>query len=244
MKFVSKIRLFVAVIGIASFAAEAQTGIVHYSSQDDAEIYSYGCLDYASFEEFFKANRNNDSKQKQALVKEEWCFFVSGMEYSLIENLGNLFSRVPGGVSDVRVYASDNSDFADYGESLELVVANKYLHDYAEEKEKRYSNYNIVDGLIPFKIWNREEVGSAKVSFDVAVPIIDDRLPTKQELGSISKYLVSNESKHDQSFVSFYLPEMQVGAGAFATAHHNPNMEVVVNTIMLYAYREYRKFAN
>tara|TARA_Y100001972_G_scaffold36162_1_gene44709 strand:+ start:10392 stop:10505 length:114 start_codon:yes stop_codon:yes gene_type:complete len=33
---------------------------------------------------------------------------------------------------------------------------------------------------------------------------------------------------YDRSFVVFYLPGMEVDAGGFATAHHNPDLKVVM----------------
>ena len=41
-----------------------------------------------------------------------------------------------------------------------------------------------------------------------------------------------------------YLPGMQVGAGAFATANHNPNLKVNIMKFMLFRYPQYKKFAN
>ena len=73
---------------------------------------------------------------------------------------------------------------------------------------------------------NREEFGTAKVSFDVRVDRVNGRLPTKEQLAAISNHLYAKERKHDRTFVVFYLPGMKVNAGGFATAHHNPTLEV------------------
>lgn len=94
----------------------------------------------------------------------------------------------------------------------------------------------------PYKILNREELGSKKLSLDVQVGLVDGRLPNEQELGEISIYLVSKEKKHDRTFVLFYLPGMKVGSGAFASAHHNPTMEVKIMKFMLQPYSQYRKY--
>lgn len=81
--------------------------------------------------------------------------------------------------------------------------------------------------LIPFAILSREEKASIKVSFTILVDIVDGkRLPSSNELGAISQYLFSLEKPHERTFVEFLLPGMKPGAGAFATAHHNPKMEV------------------
>ena len=70
-----------------------------------------------------------------------------------------------------------------------------------------------------------------KMSYDVRVYLVDGRLPTEQELGVISRQLYS--SAHDRTFVSFYLPGMEPGAGSFASAHHKPTMKVEMYTAFL-----------
>ena len=59
------------------------------------------------------------------------------------------------------------------------------------------------NGLIAYKILNREELGSIKLSIDVQVPLVNGKLPNENELGALSKHLVKKEKKHDRSFISF-----------------------------------------
>ena len=99
------------------------------------------------------------------------------------------------------------------------------------------------DSLIPYKALKRSELGSMKLSLDVEVPLINEKLPTKKELGSLSEYLVNKEEAHDKTFVLFYLPGMELGAGAYASAHHNPDMQVKIMKFNLLRYPEYQKFA-
>ena len=87
--------------------------------------------------------------------------------------------------------------------------------------------------LINYKVINRGEHGNIKLSYDLRVDIVDGRLPTADELEAVSRYLHRKEKRHDRTFVTFYLPGMEVGAGAFATAHHNPNLEVSVLEFMI-----------
>jgi hypothetical protein len=96
--------------------------------------------------------------------------------------------------------------------------------------------------FIPYKILKREAVLDIKVVFDVEVPLVNKRLPNAEDLGKISKYLVSKEPKRERSFVMFFLPHMKRDSGAFATAHHNPGMKVEILDYMLFQYPEYRKF--
>ncbi len=58
---------------------------------------------------------------------------------------------------------------------------------------------------------------------------INDRIPrklNKQELTEIAKYLKKKNARYSYLFILYYLPEMQVGNGAFATSHFNPNLNV------------------
>ena len=98
------------------------------------------------------------------------------------------------------------------------------------------------DILIPYKIIEKTELSTMKLSIDVEVPLVNGRLPNEKELGALSKHLVNKESKHDRSFVTYYLPNMKVGAGAYATAHHNFKMEVNIMKFMLFDYPEYKRF--
>ena len=78
---------------------------------------------------------------------------------------------------------------------------------------------------IPYTVINREEFLDHKVSYDIMVDVVDGRLPTEDALAAISNSLRSKEQKYERMFVCFYLPEMKVDAGAFATAHHKPTPE-------------------
>lgn len=83
--------------------------------------------------------------------------------------------------------------------------------------------------LIPYKIINREEFLDYKISFDIRVGRVNGKLPTEKQLADISHYLKSKEKPHKRTFVCFYLPDMEVGAGAWATAHHNPDLKVWIS---------------
>jgi hypothetical protein len=103
---------------------------------------------------------------------------------------------------------------------------------------------HAANDLIPHHVLNRSELGTMKVALDIEVPLVEGRLPTADELGAVSRFLVSRERKHDRSFVVFYLPGMKIGSGAYATAHHNPDMEVEILDFMLLQYPEYQGLVN
>ncbi len=95
--------------------------------------------------------------------------------------------------------------------------------------------------IISYKVIKKDELRSIKLSFDIEVNLVNGRLPNKQELGELSNYLISKEKSHDRTFVVFYLPGMEVDSGGYATAHHNPKMEVEIMEFILYDYPEYQK---
>lgn len=98
------------------------------------------------------------------------------------------------------------------------------------------------DKLIPYKIIDKITLSNIKLSFDIEVPLMNGRLPNEKELSSISSHLVKSEStKYEKSFIAFYLPGMEINAGAYATAHHNPNIKVNIMPFMLMRYPEYQK---
>src|SRR5690554_1950194 len=76
------------------------------------------------------------------------------------------------------------------------------------------------------EVIQRSAVGAIKLSLDVEMPLVDGQLPTADQIGEVSAYLVSREGEHEPTFVNIYLPGMKVGAGAYATAHHTPDMKV------------------
>jgi len=71
-------------------------------------------------------------------------------------------------------------------------------------------------------IINVDEVYNQRKSINVRIP----RKLNKQELTEIAKYLKKKNAQYSYLFILYYLPEMQVGNGAFATSHFNPNLNV------------------
>ena len=91
---------------------------------------------------------------------------------------------------------------------------------------------------IPYTVISLEQSGASpmergirSLSIDVRVSLVDGRRPNEKELRTIFAKL---GSYHDRTSISFYLPEMKVGAGAFATAHldrtvSDPTVKVRIN---------------
>ena len=95
------------------------------------------------------------------------------------------------------------------------------------------SRATALDQLISYAVIERAETRNIKVSYDLRVDLVDGRLPSEAELAAISRHLHAKERTHERTFVLFYLPGMPPGAGAFATAHHNPSLKVKVLDYML-----------
>lgn len=81
--------------------------------------------------------------------------------------------------------------------------------------------------LIDYEIINQEEAGTFKMAYDLRVGLVNGRLPSENELAAISRHLrQQDDRRHERTFVVFYLPGMEIGMGAFATAHHLPDLSV------------------
>ncbi len=111
-----------------------------------------------------------------------------------------------------------------------------------ETSFSEWSWRNLISGphptVIPYTVISREQSGASlmergirSLSIDVRVSLVDGRRPNEGELGNIFSKL---GSCHDRISISFYLPGMEVGAGAFATAHldrtvSDPTVKVRIN---------------
>jgi hypothetical protein len=97
--------------------------------------------------------------------------------------------------------------------------------------------------LIAHKVLDRRESGSTKLVLNVEVQLVDGRPPYEGELRALSEHLVGSETAYEKKFVTFYLPGMKKGKGAYATGHHNPDLQVYLRPYTLLKYPEYEKFA-
>ena len=80
---------------------------------------------------------------------------------------------------------------------------------------------------IPYTVINREEFLDYKVSYDLRVDLVNGRLPTRRELAATSVRIRSKETGYRRVFICFYLPDMEVDTGAFATAHWTPKPQPI-----------------
>ena len=66
-----------------------------------------------------------------------------------------------------------------------------------------------------------------KLSVDVEVPLIENRLPSAEMIAKISDQILSKSPKAYTIFLLFYLPNMPSDHGAYATNHFTPEPEGV-----------------
>lgn len=100
--------------------------------------------------------------------------------------------------------------------------------------------------LISYKVIDRRESSSAKLTLTVEVPLVEGRLPYESELLYIANHLVGADTRYKRKFVSFYLPGMEQGKGAFATGQQNqdyPELRIFIRPDRLAQYPEYANFA-
>jgi len=75
--------------------------------------------------------------------------------------------------------------------------------------------------FLEHQVLNRHRVGG-EISLNVLVALVDDRLPTADELEAVAEYLISAEERYDRSTVSFFLPGMTTSP--YATVSRSPEL--------------------
>lgn len=79
--------------------------------------------------------------------------------------------------------------------------------------------------LPAYHIINSERRPPIKASFDIR---LEEKI-AEEEIEAIARAIHNGETRtYERIFITYYLPGMQVGAGAWATSHWNPDLEVRV----------------
>ena len=82
--------------------------------------------------------------------------------------------------------------------------------------------------LPAYKIENKElNTTLKKASFDIRL----NKRISKKEVERIAQSIKIENPEFDRYFISYYLPDMEIGAGAWATSHLNPNLFVNIQGI-------------
>ncbi len=80
-----------------------------------------------------------------------------------------------------------------------------------------------IPGDVSFSIIDSSTLPGIKRSLDVRL----NKKVSEQALRAIALKLRAQDSRtYERTFIAYYLPGMAVGAGAWATTHFNPNLEV------------------
>lgn len=99
-----------------------------------------------------------------------------------------------------------------------------------------FSNYNE-------KILNKEIIPRMKYSVDFEIPIINGEFPNEELMQKIAYNEKIKNPGYENYFIHFFLPGMELGSGAFATANNtnnsNPNMKTNILYYMLINNPEY-----
>ena len=100
--------------------------------------------------------------------------------------------------------------------TLALVACNNGSREQRHSKEAipKDVTYSIIDTKV---------VPGVKRSLDVRL----NRKVTEDVLRSIALQLKSQDPKeYERTFITYYLPDMKLGAGAWATTHFNPDLDI------------------
>ena len=82
-----------------------------------------------------------------------------------------------------------------------------------------------VASKLSYEIISDTNLRTSKRSVDVR---LQNKLSENDLKQIASEIKNSDRQKYDRTFISYYLPKMTVGSGAWATSHYNPNLEVKV----------------
>jgi len=99
-----------------------------------------------------------------------------------------------------------------------LFVAQLAMADTSTKKSAK-------SDTLTYEIINNQILKSIKRSVDVRL----SRRASKDQLRNIAnEIMTSDDTEYERTFITFYLPDMQVGTGAWATAHSDPNLEIII----------------
>lgn len=99
-----------------------------------------------------------------------------------------------------------------------LALASAFLITFnaAQAESKGNAGYSVI---------HEETMQNVKRSIDVRL----EQRVSEAELKDIAQALKNKEKKrYKRTFISYYLTGMEVGAGAWATTHYNPGLEVKI----------------
>jgi hypothetical protein len=106
---------------------------------------------------------------------------------------------------------------------LGLIMATSLLADSRLDQVKKNKYF--------FRLLNTDNIGYERVSIDAEA----SRKFTKLELTQASRAIYRTAKGHQfkKFFITWYLPGMKIGAGAWATTNYTPDLRVTIMDWML-----------
>ena len=92
-----------------------------------------------------------------------------------------------------------------------------------EKAEEKTTATSIIPADVSYEVINTDIVPGIKRSLDVRL----NKKVSEDVLQAIAFELKSNDLRqYDRTFICYYLPDMAVGTGAWATTHFNPTLDI------------------
>jgi hypothetical protein len=92
--------------------------------------------------------------------------------------------------------------------------------DIAENSQQQTKSVPVIVTIV-----SKHIVPNKKRGLDVRL----EKKITKEALADVAvKIKNADKNKYERTFITYYLPNMEVGAGAWASTHFNPNLEVSI----------------
>lgn len=86
-----------------------------------------------------------------------------------------------------------------------------------------------------YSIVKDENLHHFKRSVDVRIPI----RYTETQLDILAKHIKNlDKRKYDRTFILYYLPDMEIDAGAWASSHFDPNLKITIHGLSVEKYKE------
>lgn len=100
---------------------------------------------------------------------------------------------------------------------------NEEKHENKTKKQQLNKNIVIQNTDEVYTVEKRDVLGDIKLSLDVRLK----KKVSKEQLKQLALTLKERDHKpYERIFICWYLQGMEIGAGAWATTHFNPNLEV------------------
>ena len=104
-------------------------------------------------------------------------------------------------------------------------IESSYIKTFCEKGKVSYNVNGIkIEPKTEYTIEKAENLANIKFSYDIR---LSNNKLSETDLMHLANELKSKlDSDYERIFICYYLPDNKIGAGAWATTHFNPNLEV------------------